>query len=53
MDLILTGRGVQGEEALRIGLVNRLVPRGQALDTAVRLANELAVRARPDPPWAF
>ena len=42
MDLILTGRGVQGDEALRMGLVNRLVPRGQALDAAVRLAHELA-----------
>jgi enoyl-CoA hydratase len=42
MDLILTGRGVQGEEALRMGLVNRLVPRGQALDAAIRLAHELA-----------
>ena len=42
MDLILTGRGVQGEEALRMGLVNRLVPRGQALDAALRLAHELA-----------
>jgi enoyl-CoA hydratase len=42
MDLILTGRGVQGDEALRIGLVNRLVPRGQALDAALRLAHELA-----------
>jgi enoyl-CoA hydratase len=42
MDLILTGRGVQGEEALRMGLVNRLVPRGQAFDAAVRLAHELA-----------
>lgn len=42
MDLILTGRGVQGEEALRMGLANRLVPKGQALDTAVRLAHELA-----------
>ncbi len=42
MDLILTGRGVQGEEALRMGLANRLVPNGQALDTADRLAHELA-----------
>jgi len=42
MDLILTGRGVQGEEALRMGLVNRLVPPGRALDAAVGLAHELA-----------
>jgi enoyl-CoA hydratase len=42
MDLILTGRGVHGEEALRMGLVNRMVPHGKALDTAVRLAHELA-----------
>ena len=42
MDLILTGRGVHGEEALRMGLVNRLVPTGQALEAAVRLAHELA-----------
>ena len=42
MDLILTGRGVQGEEALRIGLANRLVPHGQALEAAVTLAHELA-----------
>ena len=42
IDLILTGRGVQGEEALRMGLVNRLVPRGQSLDTALQLAHDLA-----------
>ena len=42
MDLILTGRGVQGEEALRMGIANRLVPQGQALDAAVHLAHELA-----------
>ena len=42
MDLILTGRGVSGEEALRMGLVNRLVEPGQALDRAVELAKELA-----------
>ena len=42
MDLILTGRAVHGEEALRMGVANRLVPHGQALQSAVRLAHELA-----------
>jgi enoyl-CoA hydratase/carnithine racemase len=42
MDLILTGRAVQGEEAFRMGLANRLVPHGQALEAAVTLAHELA-----------
>ena len=42
MDMILTGRPVTGEEALGIGLANRLCPRGKALDTAVALAEELA-----------
>lgn len=43
MDLILTGRGVSGEEALRMGLANRLVEPGHARDAAVALAKELAV----------
>jgi enoyl-CoA hydratase len=42
MDLILTGRGVSGEEARMMGLVNRLVPRGAALDAALDLAREMA-----------
>ncbi len=42
LDLILTGRGVSGEEALRMGLVNRLVEPGQALPAAVELAQQLA-----------
>jgi enoyl-CoA hydratase len=40
-DMILTGREVQGEEALNFGLINRLVPDGQALDAASTLAKEL------------
>jgi enoyl-CoA hydratase len=42
MDLILTGRPVAAAEALAMGLVNRVVPDGQALAAAVGLARELA-----------
>ena len=42
MDLILTGRSVGAEEALAIGLANRVVPKGQARQAAEELATELA-----------
>ncbi len=42
LDLILTGRGVSGAEAHRMGLANRLVAPGQALDEAIKLAHQIA-----------
>ena len=41
LDLILTGRGVSGEEALRMGLANRLVEPGGAPAAAVELAQQI------------
>jgi enoyl-CoA hydratase len=42
LDLIMTGRGVDGAEAERIGLANRVVAPGRALEAAVELAAEIA-----------
>jgi len=42
MDLLLTGRAVSADEALSMGLVNRVVAEGEALVQAVRLAGELS-----------
>lgn len=44
-DLIFTGRLVAADEALRLGLVNRVAPAGQALAAAVALAEMLVARA--------
>ncbi len=42
LDLILTGRPVSASEALEMGLVNRVVPAGTAVDAAVELANQIS-----------
>src|SRR4051794_36472241 len=42
MDLILTGRAVNADEALRIGLANRVSASGHVLDEARQLGHELA-----------
>ena len=42
LDLILTGRAVDADEALAIGLANRVVAPGTACDAAVALAAEIA-----------
>jgi len=42
LDLILTGRGVSGDEARTMGLANRLTAPGQALVGAVELAQQIA-----------
>jgi enoyl-CoA hydratase len=42
MELIITGRPVDAEEALRIGLANEVVGEGEALPRALELAREIA-----------
>ena len=42
LDMILTGRGVSGEEAHAMGLANRVCESGEALATALELAEQVA-----------
>ena len=42
MDLVLTGRPVDALEAERIGLANRIVASGNALDASILLAQQLS-----------
>ena len=58
LDMLLTGRPVRAEEALNIGLADRLAPEGQALEIATNLAQDiaqfppLAMRADRAAAWA-
>jgi len=57
LDLILTGRRIEADEALRVGLVSRVVPQADLLGEAIQLANTisangpLAVRAAKAAVW--
>ena len=42
MDLILTGRPVKADEALAMGLANRVVEDGKALESALEIAEQLS-----------
>ena len=42
LDLILTGREVRAQEALQIGLANRVVPKGESLNKALEIAIQLS-----------
>jgi enoyl-CoA hydratase len=45
LEMILTGMRVPADEALRIGLVERVVPTGEALKAATELARSMAAKA--------
>lgn len=45
MEMVLTGDFIDAQEAYRIGLVNRVVPKEQLLETAIQLAEKLAKKA--------
>ncbi|MHC5040366.1 MAG: enoyl-CoA hydratase/isomerase family protein, partial [Planctomycetota bacterium] len=46
-DLVLTGRTVRGEEALRMGLVSRLIPAGDFTAEVEKAVQEIASLSRP------
>lgn len=47
MELILTGKVIDAQEAYRIGLANEVVPKGKSLDRALELARFLATLPQP------
>ncbi len=47
MEMCLTGRMMDAEEAERVGLVSRIVPADDLLDEAVEVAEKIAEKSRP------
>jgi enoyl-CoA hydratase/carnithine racemase len=47
LDLLMTGRTIDADDALRIGLVEYVVPDGELLDQALELAAAIATNAAP------
>jgi enoyl-CoA hydratase len=47
MEMIVTGRVVDAEEALRIGLVNEVVPSGTCVERALAWAETIAALPQP------
>lgn len=43
--LIYTGKAIKSDEALRIGLVNAVVPQAELIDKAMEIANQIAANA--------
>ena len=46
-ELVLSGNFISGKQASEYGLVNRSVPKGEAMNEAMKLAEEIAKRGRP------
>ncbi|MBT5415688.1 MAG: enoyl-CoA hydratase, partial [Rhodospirillaceae bacterium] len=47
MEMVLTGRMMDAEEAERAGLVSRILPKAELLDEAVKVAGRIAGLSRP------
>ncbi len=45
MEMLLTGDMISAEQALRIGLINRVVTPGEERDDAIRLAQQIAAKS--------
>ena len=44
-EILLTGNRIDAQEALRVGLISRVVPRDQLMSTAMEMANTICTRA--------